>query len=57
MEILVEKKSVYGNAHIYPRCRKGEILCELAGTKTFTPQAIRLCKELGYTFKVPQEEI
>ena len=57
MEILVEKKSVYGNDHIYPRCRKGEILCELAGTKTFTPQAVRLCKELGYTFKVPQEEI
>ena len=52
MEIIVTVKSNYGTETIYPSCLKGHIFAEMAGTKTLTPQAIKLIKALGYTVSV-----
>ena len=52
MEIIVTLKSNYGTETIYPSCLKGHIFAEMAGTKTLTPQTIKLIKALGYTVSV-----
>lgn len=46
--ITVQTKEVYGHAKIYPVCETAQRLANLAGTKTLTPQAIKIIKELGY---------
>lgn len=45
--IVVKQKSVYGEDKIYPVCEHAQMLAELAGTKTFTPRAIKLIKNMG----------
>jgi len=52
MEIIVNIRNVYGTETIYPSCPKGQAFAEIAGTKTLTPQAIKLIKALGYTVSV-----
>jgi len=52
MEIIVTIKNIYGNETIYPSCPKGQTFAEIAGTKTLTPQTIKLIKALGYTVSV-----
>ncbi len=45
--IVVKQKNVYGEEKIYPVCEHSQMLAELAGTKTFTPRAIKLIKNMG----------
>lgn len=52
MEITVTVKSVYGNDVVYPACPKGLVFAKMSGTKTLTPQALKLIRELGYTVTV-----
>ena len=47
--IYVEERDNFGSKRIYPICPKGRLFAKLAGTTTFTPQAIDLIKKLGYT--------
>ncbi len=48
MEIQVQVKNVYGNDLVYPICRKAELFCFIAGTKTLGEQDIKHIKLLGY---------
>lgn len=52
MELTVEFKIVYGVDTVYPVCDKAKFFAALAGTKTLTPQAVKLIKQQGYTFRV-----
>jgi hypothetical protein len=48
MEIQVQVRNVYGNDLVYPICRKAELFCFIAGTKTLGEQDIKHIKSLGY---------
>lgn len=57
MTIIVRITNSYGNQVIYPVCEVSKKLAELAGTKTLTPIAIRLIKDIGYTVKVQEQSL
>jgi hypothetical protein len=57
MELIVEKKNVFGVERIYPVCNKSQILTELTGQKTLLADDIKLIKKLGYTLTTKSEEI
>lgn len=46
--IHVRTKQVYGADLIYPACNEAKLLARLHGTKTLTPDAISIIKQLGY---------
>ena len=50
--IRVSLDKVYGNEVIRPVTAEAHLLCQLAGTKTFTQQMINTCKKLGYEFEL-----
>lgn len=52
MNIIVSIKSVYGNEVIYPVCEQAKLLARLAGTKTLTPEAVRIIHKLGYKLQI-----
>lgn len=53
--ITIQIKSVYGNETVYPVCDKAKAFAEIAGTKTLTPQALRVIERMGYQIKVQQQ--
>ena len=57
MQLIVEKKNVFGVERIYPKCNKSKILTALTGQKTLLDCDIKLIKKLGYTFSTKSEEI
>ena len=57
MTITVRVTNNYGSHAVYPCCAVACKLAELAGTKTLTPMALRLIKELGYTIKVQEQQV
>ena len=57
MQLVVEKKNVYGVERIYPVCTKAKILTALTGNKTLLDVDIKLIKQLGYTLTTKAEEI
>tara|TARA_R110000764_G_scaffold74896_1_gene151540 strand:- start:110 stop:322 length:213 start_codon:yes stop_codon:yes gene_type:complete len=52
--LTVEYKNVYGNELVYPVNAKAKAIARLAGSKTLTPQAIQIAKELGF---IIEEEV
>ena len=48
MELVVEKKSVYGNQLVYPVCNKAKLFASISGNKTLLPEVIESIKKLGY---------
>jgi len=48
MRILVERRSVYGNEMIYPKCETAKLLAKLANHVTLTKHDISVIKQLGY---------
>ena len=56
MEIVVMRKTLYGNDMIYPVCDTAKCLAMLTDTKTFTPRHVEIIKALGYKFIVEQPE-
>lgn len=46
-EIFIEIKQNYGNDAYYPICDTSKKLAQLAGTRTLTPDAIRIIKSMG----------
>ena len=50
--LRVSVKHVYGNEVIYPITTEAHLLCQLAGTKSFTQNMINTSKQLGYTFEL-----
>jgi hypothetical protein len=57
MNITVRITSNYGCRTVYPACPTSELLAKLAGTKTLTPGALELIKQMGYTVNVQQEQL
>ena len=55
MELVVEKKSVYGNQLIYPICNKAKLFASISGNKTLLPEVIESIKKLGYKLTTKQE--
>ena len=50
--LRVSIKNVYGKEVIYPITQEAHLLCQLAGTKSFTQAMINTAKQLGYTFEL-----
>lgn len=50
----VQIKEVYGNRTIYPLNDQAQLLAQIAGTKTLTPQNVKLAKLLGFHFEIVQ---
>jgi len=57
MQLVVEKKNVYGVERVYPICTKSHILARISGNKTLLPEVIEEIKKLGYKLSTKQEEI
>jgi len=57
MELIVEKKNVFGVERIYPKCHKSQILTALTGQKTLLDCDIKLIKKLGYTLTTKSEAL
>jgi hypothetical protein len=55
MELIVEKKSVYGNHLVYPICNKAKLFALISGNKTLLPEVIESIKKLGYKLTTKQE--
>jgi hypothetical protein len=51
-KLTVSLDKVYGKEVVRPLSDNAKLLCQLAGTKTFTQQAINIAKNLGYEFDV-----
>jgi hypothetical protein len=56
MEIVVRRKTVYGNDVIYPVCDTAVCLTMLGDTKTITQRQIGIIKALGYKIVLEQQE-
>lgn len=56
-EIIVEKKTVYGNDLIYPVCDDSKLFARISGHKTLLPEVISCIKQLGYKLTTKSEEI
>ena len=50
-ELIVEKKSVYGQELVYPICENAKRFALLTGQKTLSSTSIIIIKRLGFTFK------
>jgi len=57
VNLIVEKKNVYGVERVYPICNKAKILTALTGQKTLLDVNIKLIKQLGYTLTTKREEL
>ena len=57
MQLVVEKKNVFGVERIYPVCNKSKLFARISGNKTLLEEDRKLIKQLGYTFTTKQEEI
>lgn len=52
--INVRFKDVYGVTKCYPACTQAERFAAIAGTKTLTPQTLKLIMSIGFMV-VPQD--
>ena len=50
-EIILEKRSVYGNDLIYPSCHVANALIKLKDKKTFNKNDLEVFKSLGMNVK------
>ena len=59
MDLIVEKKNVFGIDRVYPKCDKALLLLKLMPKeqKTFTDRDIKILKELNYKLTTESEAI
>ena len=59
MELIVEKKNVFGVDRVYPKCDKALLLLKLMpkDQKTFTDHDIKVLKELNYKLTTESEAV
>jgi|TARA_Y100000015_G_scaffold18106_1_gene17478 hypothetical protein len=57
MNLIVEKKNVYGVERVYPVCNKARLFANISGNKTLLPEVIEMIKELGYNLTTESEKI
>lgn len=54
LTIMVRLGEQYGRPVLHPACTKAQALADIAGTRTLTPQVLRIAKErLGITVLAP----
>lgn len=58
MDNLIEVRIAYqyGTRRIYPTCRKGSTITQLLGRKTLTDHDVALLKQLGFEFRITNQE-
>ena len=56
MDLIVEKKNVYGVERVYPVCNKAKIFAAISGNKTLLPEIIEQIKKLGYNLTTESEK-
>lgn len=47
MIINVYRREVYGNIRYYPADERADTLLQLTGTKTFTPEMLKIIEQVG----------
>lgn len=52
MKITLTYKSAWGNHRYYPACKDAEIICQLAGFKSFTQQQVDMMKREGWETEI-----
>ena len=57
MNLIVEKKNVYGVERVYPVCNKAKLFARISVNKTLLPEDIELIKKLGYNLTTESEKI
>ena len=57
MQLIVEKKSVYGNQLVYHICNKAKLFASISGNKTLLPEIIEYIKKLGYKLTTKGEQL
>ena len=57
MELIVQKKCVFGNDYVYPVCDKSKTFACIARTKTLLPDVVELIKKLWYKLTTESEEV
>ncbi len=57
MQLVVEKKNVFGVERIYPVCNKSKLFARISGNKTLLVGERQLIKQLEYTSTTKSEEI
>lgn len=57
MQLVVEKKNVYGVERVYPVCDKAKLFAYISGNKTLLPNVINAVKQLGYKLTTESEKI
>tara|TARA_Y100000004_G_scaffold7424_1_gene8340 strand:+ start:292 stop:471 length:180 start_codon:yes stop_codon:yes gene_type:complete len=57
INLIVEKKNVYGVERVYPVCTKAKIFATISGNKTLLPEVIEQIKKLGYNLTTESEKI
>ena len=57
MELVVEKKSVYGNQLVYPVCDRAKLFANISGNKTLLPEVIEYIKKLGYNLTTKGQKL
>jgi hypothetical protein len=57
INLIVEKKNVYGVERVYPVCNKAKLFARISGNKTLLPEDIELIKKLGYNLTTESEKI
>lgn len=55
--IKVQVRTVYGREAIYPACPQAVKLAKLAGTKTLTPEAMCVIREMGFGIEIEHPSI
>lgn len=52
MKISLKYKSSYGNDRYYADCKDSEIICKLAGFKSFTQNQVDMMKREGWELDI-----
>ena len=52
MKLTLNYKSAYGNDRYYPACKDSEIICKLAGFKSFTQQQVDYMRREGWELDI-----
>ena len=57
MTIELELKIINGLIHLYPRCKQGKTMAQIAKTKTLTPETLERYKKLDFDFVINQKTL
>jgi len=56
MDITIRERHAYGNVLYYPACDNAQLLLGLTRTQTFSLDALKFIKRLGYNITLATKE-